>query len=667
MDSHPLKALLSFHLTSDASTVIHLPYVLDTLTPQHFTPSPHLTKWNSRLNSLLHSKDAGARWAGLCLAHRTSVYSKSVMVECAQSWLGTAIPMLSKKDSLPALKASVNLCRIVFSNATDIPEFQRQVSTPNVPKFTAALILFLEKDVDLELKKLALTTLTRLIPLYPNIHRTSHTALSTIVSRIFAQSSPSHVNQELVGLASGLYSVLHFTGGKVGSANLWRKSLDESIGSAWTAFFGVRTTFPDENGRLPQIQLLHEEPTTSVTLSMERLCASIRVLCDLLQSPTQRPVQVPVGSLIKLASQMVLVTAPASADPVVWAVETSIIPRIWKAACDLITCLAKCIGRHLTAYSSKLLSYIAFHLEQKLPGQTDVQNSIDQVNGSGKTKKGKKRLRTYEGDELFRTSGDVVCPAVDDAKVLLTAFLQLLLRNADVSPALHSMASRVILAVFLGLPQMMPMYDSLLSKIREIAIELGSGTTSAMSKSLGLVLDATSSTNVDQDLMRKVDILIHPRLPPLIRPLPNVDSLTLFRSEESTEEVEAREDLGLSNLSTQLPPSPTADVLMAKASERALSPLPSAGSSIVTSTYVAANVAPPVVPHKTRSDPVIPPTVTSTLISAKPAPSYPLETEATKPTGAINHVDSAPSGMVDDDDDDEEMPSINIDSDSDPE
>jgi len=211
------------------------------------------------------------------------------------------------------------------------------------------------------------------------------------------------------------------------------------------------------------------------------------------------------------------------------------------------------------------------------------------------------------------------------------------------------------------------MYDSLLSKIREIAIELGSGTTSAMSKSLGLVLDATLSTNVDQDLMRKVDILIHPRLPPLIRPLPNVDSLTLFRSEESTEEVEAREDLGLSNLSTQLPPSPTADVLMAKASERALSPLPSAGSSIVTSTYVAANVAPPVVPHKTRSDPVIPPTVTSTLISVKPTPSYSLETEATKPTGAINHVDSALSGMVDDDDDDEEMPSINIDSDSDPE
>lgn len=68
------------------------------------------------------------------------------------------------------------------------------------------------------------------------------------------------------------------------------------------------------------------------------------------------------------------------------------------------------------------------------------------------------------------------------------------------------MVSRVILAIFLGLPQTMPaslspypqVYHTLLSKIREIAVELGSGTTSAMSKSLGLILSAASSTNIDQ-------------------------------------------------------------------------------------------------------------------------------------------------------------------------
>jgi hypothetical protein len=41
---------------------------------------------------------------------------------------------------------------VIFSAATDVPEFQRQVATPNVSKFTAALIPLAEKHIDTELK-----------------------------------------------------------------------------------------------------------------------------------------------------------------------------------------------------------------------------------------------------------------------------------------------------------------------------------------------------------------------------------------------------------------------------------------------------------------------------------------------------------------------------------
>ncbi|KAJ3739588.1 rRNA processing/ribosome biogenesis-domain-containing protein [Lentinula detonsa] len=742
MDStHPLKALLNFHLASDTSAVAHLPYILEILNSEHFFPSPHLTKWTARLSSLLHSKESGARWAGLCLAHKTSVYSKSIMIECAQSWLSIAIPILYKKEPFPTYTASINLCRMVFSSATDTPEFQRQVSTPNVPKFTAALIIFLEKESDLQLKQLVLKTLTRLVPLYPNIHRTSHAALSSIVSRIFAQSAPNHISQQLVGPASRLYSILHYTGGKVGAANLWRKSLDESMGSAWTAFIGVRTTFPDENGRFPQVQLLHEEPTTSVTLSMERLSTSVRVICDLLQSPTQRPVQVPVGSLTNLASKMILVTveneASPSIDPIVWAMETAIIPRIWKVACELIKCLCQCVDRCLTPFSSRLLSYIAFHLEQKLPSiqrvplletvhallthchpshspilssrltrialsgllvilpsQTDVQsNTAQAADGTIKTKKGKKKARTYEGDELFRTSGDVFCPTTDDANALLITcdILQLLLQSSDVSPALRSMASRVIMAVFLGLPQMMPatlslhtqVYHTLLCKIREAAIQLGSGTTSAMSQSLNLVLSAASSTGIDQvrDSLRKLDMLIHPRLPPLLRPLPQVDSFTLFRSEESVEEAEERQRLSLEVLSDSVS-NATQDVLMDDSSKTASfisRALPSTDHSIslprtsVVLTGRADTGAPPF-----SSSSIIPqekPTVLNEqridpgIVPLSPAPS---SVAAAKPTGSLAYPPqtnrttyATHPAAVDTLDVDEDMPSINLESDSD--
>ena len=44
--------------------------------------------------------------------------------------------------------------------------------------------------------------------------------------------------------ASDLYSVLHYTGGKVGAANHWRKSVDDTLAFAWGALQNLRTTFP---------------------------------------------------------------------------------------------------------------------------------------------------------------------------------------------------------------------------------------------------------------------------------------------------------------------------------------------------------------------------------------------------------------------------------------
>lgn len=41
----------------------------------------------------------------------------------------------------------------------------------------------------------------------------------------------------------------------------------------------------------------------------------------------------------------------------------------------------------------------------------------------------------------------------------------------------------------------------------------------------------------------QIDLLLHPRLPPLMRPLPHVENLALFPQEESEEEAEARIEL----------------------------------------------------------------------------------------------------------------------------
>ena len=93
--SHRLKELLQVQLASDSNSVLHLPFVLEILTKEDFAPSAHTQKWIARINALIHAKDSAAKWSGLCLAFQTAMFSRELMLECAQSWVGAAMPLLA--------------------------------------------------------------------------------------------------------------------------------------------------------------------------------------------------------------------------------------------------------------------------------------------------------------------------------------------------------------------------------------------------------------------------------------------------------------------------------------------------------------------------------------------------------------------------------------------
>lgn len=546
MESVSLKSLLQLQLASDSSAVINLPLVLTSLTSDDFLPSSHLSKWTTRINSLLHSKEAGGRWAGLCLAQKTSLLSKNTMVEFSQSWLGVALPILSRNEPLPNLKSAIRLVRLILVAGLGAPEFQRQVVTPNVPKFTTAIIGLAEKYHDEELKLLVLTTLTRLVPLYPTLHRPSHAALSALSLRFLDGSAPNPTSKTLLEAASRLYAALHFTGGKVGAANLWRKALDETLGFVWSSFSALRSTFATEGRPAPPVTDI--EPHISILLNLDRLRCGTVVICDLLSATTHRPVQVPLGAILKLIMTLLSCTKDDKrvdySDPDIRAMEVAIIPDIWKFSCDMLSCLAKCVRHHLTPNLTRLMSYLTFRLEQNptppqrlfflttirnilahchhldsplvstrlvktiLPSISDIlsappdsQNPENTPAMSNRGRKGRKRARGYEGDEVFKVVREVICPTIDHGKVLLTALevMQLLLRNPHVSSAMHSLSSRVLLNVLLLLPQISPaalspdpsLHTDLCELVHVIGMEIGSGSASVMSKSLGLVIRAT--------------------------------------------------------------------------------------------------------------------------------------------------------------------------------
>ena len=63
-------------------------------------------------------------------------------------------------------------------------------------------------------------------------------------------------------------------------------------------------------------------------------------------------------------------------------------------------------------------------------------------------------------------------------------------------------------------------------------------------------------------MQHEIDLLLHPRVPPLVRSLPHVEALSLFHAEENQEERDARQSLSLSVAQTRPSeaPSQVADI-----------------------------------------------------------------------------------------------------------
>ena len=166
---------------------------------------------------------------------------------------------------------------------------------------------------------------------------------------------------------------------------------------------------------------------------------------------------------------------------------------------------------------SRLARAVLPVLTSLLALQSQVHREDDTNANIAKSRKGKKRARGYEGDEVFNVSRLVICSTKEDGEVVLatldrkssdtkkkitqsmltlSAVLKAILRNGVVAPAVQSIMTRVVLAIHVALPLISPahfspdatLHASVSEKVSRICSEFASGTTSTMSKSLGLVI-----------------------------------------------------------------------------------------------------------------------------------------------------------------------------------
>lgn len=148
---------------------------------------------------------------------------------------------------------------------------------------------------------MSIRSLAQLIPLYPSLHKALSQRLFALCHGIFS-GSIHRATDDLLDASADLYAVLHFLGGKVGGANLWRTCLDEVLQFSWSAWLSLRTTSPtsiqsshkamgcfrSSNGNLPN-HLSHTDttmaanPLTATALNLDNLKCGVSAIVALLR------------------------------------------------------------------------------------------------------------------------------------------------------------------------------------------------------------------------------------------------------------------------------------------------------------------------------------------------------------------------------------------------
>jgi len=161
--------------------------------------------------------------------------------------------------------------------------------------------------------------------------------------------------------------------------------------------------------------------------------------------------------------------------------------------------------------------------------------------------------------------------------------------------------------------------------------------------------------------------LLHPRVPPLVRSLPPVELLSLFRAEESLDEVDAREALGLGIVEQQKVPNSVDDVATPPAVPKAMTmqppPTPAAAAKQIDEYNQTQSFGQPA----TQLQVTQPMSATPLPLPASPLPSLSVTQISTSSSIKVPAPvqPTATIAPMDEDDEDEEMPTIDMSSDSD--
>ena len=170
---------------------------------------------------------------------------------------------------------------------------------------------------------------------------------------------------------------------------------------------------------------------------------------------------------------------------------------------------------------NRLVRAVIPSLTKSILPRSETNNAeATDITGSS-NRKGKKRARGYEGDEVLKSNPRVLLDSRDEERVVMLSIegsesrslfslrgpecstvLRSLLRDTGVSSEVYSLSSRLLLSLFLHLSRLPPplvsrdltFHNELSSKLRHVCVELASTKSVALGRALPLLMNLSDQS-----------------------------------------------------------------------------------------------------------------------------------------------------------------------------
>ncbi|CAM0135953.1 hypothetical protein VKS41_001601 [Umbelopsis sp. WA50703] len=373
-----LQGLLAY-LLNDSQIERYLPFVLESLSLARYieddsAESTNFHKWITRLNSLLHSKNSTARYAGITLIRATCEQSNMLYLANVSSWVPNILNLLTRPEPTAVQEEAIKTLLMLFAKAADKPEVQREVTTPNLPKFNHALLnLSGNKD-------LLPVIFDALISSFTNFPTTSRPIAdnSRKLCLSLLDGSLGH-STSIIESASACLTTIFLTATNANRPELWRTTALRLLGTANRALDRLFDAIDEESSNSDKLPAYDFPPVVSeyseaFIVLFKRTEAINEALIKTLTTSSHSAMNVPVAQIVDYLCRIYNVNAGSLMrdfkDKAEYNCLMAGMPKLILNTNRLFAAMIHCCGnsliRYLRLFSSLLLQLLTQNKKKRV-------------------------------------------------------------------------------------------------------------------------------------------------------------------------------------------------------------------------------------------------------------------------------------------------------------